>query len=252
MGPKIGYSLINRHNCDNHGQELEKQAETSHAELTGRLFLSQSGWLLLSVPNGLARGIFEALAVPGIELPEDFNAHISVMRPEDIAGRDISERGQSFNYRLHELVEISDPGDLSLSRVWALRVTSPQLKKLRISYGLSAEPMYPFHITVAIRKKYVLVRNSVSKNSSANLFERALSAQLYNPSWKRDSSVLKNIMNNLRQAQLRGVTMEEHRQAAERLKSTLQPQLGWKRLRDVTAGRRVSPLSPAEQFVFGN
>jgi hypothetical protein len=47
-----------------------------------------------------------------------------------------------------------------------LRVHSPELQELRRSYGLSSLPndgKFDFHITVAIRRKNVLGRNTVSK-----------------------------------------------------------------------------------------
>ena len=55
--------------------------------LSGVLYLSASGWLLLSVPNALVRGAFSALNEPGVELPlrdGKLNAHITVFRPEEI------------------------------------------------------------------------------------------------------------------------------------------------------------------------
>jgi hypothetical protein len=45
--------------------------------LRGRLYASSSGWLLLSVPNALARGAFDALNEPGVELPPRTSTPIS-------------------------------------------------------------------------------------------------------------------------------------------------------------------------------
>jgi hypothetical protein len=45
-----------------------KQASTNYP-LSGRLHLSKSGWLLLSVPNALVRGVFDALTAPGRNYP---------------------------------------------------------------------------------------------------------------------------------------------------------------------------------------
>jgi len=158
-----------------------KQASTNQP-LSGRLYLSKSGWLLLAVPNALVRGVFDALTAPGAELPtagamnlEDskadlLNAHISVMTADEVAsiGADkINERGHMFGYALGSLKELS-PGSDSLSKVWVLQVSAPSLAALRKSYGLS--PMLkgdePFHITVAVRRKNVLRNNSVSKGNA--------------------------------------------------------------------------------------
>jgi 8-oxo-dGTP pyrophosphatase MutT (NUDIX family) len=158
-----------------------KQASTNQP-LSGRLYLSKSGWLLLAVPNALVRGVFDALTAPGAELPtagamnlEDskadlLNAHISVMTADEVAsiGADkINERGHMFGYALGSLKELS-PGSDNLSKVWVLQVSAPSLAALRKSYGLS--PMLkgdePFHITVAVRRKNVLRNNSVSKGNT--------------------------------------------------------------------------------------
>jgi hypothetical protein len=156
-----------------------KQAATQHA-LAGRLYLAKSGWLLLSVPNALVRGLYDALVVPGAELPragvlnvpnvdgELLNAHISVMNADEVAsiGADkINERGHMFGYTLGTLKEISVRNVDGVSKVWALQVSSPGLSALRKSYGLSPLPNgdHPFHITVAVRRTKVLQDNAVRK-----------------------------------------------------------------------------------------
>jgi hypothetical protein len=147
--------------------------------LTGRLYVAKSGWLLLSVPNALVRGVFDAMTATGAELPtmsafngesadkELLNAHISVMTAEEVEqiGADkINERGHNFHYALGQIREFS-PRTETLSRVWAIQVASPELAALRKSYGLSALPNgdHPFHITVAVRRKNVLGQNEVAK-----------------------------------------------------------------------------------------
>jgi len=147
--------------------------------LTGRLYVSKSGWLLLSVPNALVRGVFDAMTATGAELPtmsafkgeaadkELLNAHISVMTAEEVEqiGADkINERGHHFHYALGQVREFSPKTD-ALSRVWAIQVASPELAALRKSYGLTPLPNgdHPFHITVAVRRKNVLAPNEVAK-----------------------------------------------------------------------------------------
>jgi hypothetical protein len=155
-----------------------KQAATNHL-LSGRLYLSKNGWLFLSVPNALVRGVYDALTAPGAELPTSgvwniegdkadlLNAHISVMTADEVnkIGPDkINERGHMFGYSMGALKEIEQPAN-HLSRVWAIQVSSPALSALRKSYGLSALPNgdHAFHITVAVRRKNVLRNNDVSR-----------------------------------------------------------------------------------------
>lgn len=130
--------------------------------LKGRLTLSRSGWLLLSVPNNIGNGLFQALSEHDIEQPlsessGQYNAHVSVMRPEEIesfGGPDqIKARGQMVGFNTGQVKEISNPGTWTeVSKCWVIEVNSPELMKIRRSHGLG-EPKYPFHITFAIRKK---------------------------------------------------------------------------------------------------
>lgn len=141
--------------------------------LRGRLVLSSSGWVLLEVPNAVVRGLFDALQEPGIELPlhsdQRLNAHISVIRPEELAtigNPKLSELGQFFSYTLGPLKTCVPAGWEDVARVWFVEVQSPELKQLRRSYGLTSLPnndKFQFHITVARRKKHVLQKNEISK-----------------------------------------------------------------------------------------
>jgi hypothetical protein len=152
--------------------------------LSGRLYVSKSGWLLLSVPNALVRGVFDAMTAPGAELPlagtmnvpdvkpDLLNAHISVMTAEEVSaiGADkINERGHHFRYALGPVKEITPKSIAGISRVWAIQVASPELAALRKSYGLT--PLlhgdHQFHITVAVRRAKVLGNNAVSKFDTA-------------------------------------------------------------------------------------
>ena len=161
-----------------------KQAATNYP-LAGRLYLAKSGWLLLSVPNALVRGVFDALTEPGAELPtagvfnvpnvkgDLVNAHISVMTADEVSsiGADkINERGHMFGYTLGGLKEIDVKNVDGVSKVWAVQVSSPALASLRKSYGLSALPNddHPFHITVAARRKGVLLDNGKSKGNETS------------------------------------------------------------------------------------
>jgi hypothetical protein len=173
------------------GQQLVKEADDPQTVycLTGRLYLSASGWLLLSVPNALARGAFEALDEPGIELPPDFSAHVSVARPSEVeqmgGGARVSERGKTFTYNLGPLKTVKPLGWSDVSRVWFLSVNSPELQAFRRSYGLPSLPTteggkeLPFHLTVAVRKKTVLNDNEVSKAAAMLTVDPELTRLLF-------------------------------------------------------------------------
>lgn len=136
--------------------------------LQGRLSLSSSGWLLLSVPNALGRGCFAALNELGVELPDgsEYNAHISVIRPEEIEQfggiEKFTERGKTFSYTLGPIRSVNPRGWEEVERCWFIEVRSPELEKLRKSYGLSPLPNndQPFHITFAIRHNNVLTSDT--------------------------------------------------------------------------------------------
>lgn len=153
--------------------------------MSGRLFLSGSGWLLLSVPNAFVHGVFQSLDEQGIELPprkssndpEDadsrLRAHISVMRPEEIEKHvgdpdKISERGKVFHYTTGAVKSFNPVGWDEMSKCWVVEVKSPELEKFRKSYGMTKLPQrgektLPFHITVAVRRKGVLLPNETRK-----------------------------------------------------------------------------------------
>ena len=158
------------------GQALAKLASDTEPaySLTGMLYLSPSGWLLLSVPNSLVRGVFDAMDESGVELPPAgadgrVNAHISVMRPEELerigGSSKITERGKRFRYRIKGLESVVPSGWKEMSKVFFLTVSSPELKTLRRSYGLTPLPKgdHEFHITVAVRRRHVLGNNDTSK-----------------------------------------------------------------------------------------
>ncbi len=161
------------------GRSMAKQAADGPEivyNLAGTLSLSKSGWLLLSVPNALVRGIFAAMDEPGIELPPyddtpgNLNAHISVMSKDDVAmigGPDrITERGKQFTYTLGRVYATEPDGWPNMEKVWYVKVHSPELQELRRSYGLSGRPRdgkYDFHVTVAVRRRGVLGRGDTAK-----------------------------------------------------------------------------------------
>ncbi len=150
------------------------EAVITHA-LAGKLFVSKSGWLLLSVPSALVRGAFDSLDEIGVELPThngQFQSHITVMNKselDDIGGLNkITERGHSFHYNLGPIKTVTPKSWDGISKVWFIECNSPELKELRRSYGLSALPNedHPYHISFAVKKKNVTRTNTVSKAAS--------------------------------------------------------------------------------------
>lgn len=170
--PAAHTALLFRLGCD-----LVKTADDPKLvyNLAGRLYLSDSGWLMLTVPNAMVRGVFAAMAEPGIELPPSgssgtLEAHISVMRPSDIesiGGPDkITERGKQFAYTLGRIYSVVPETWSEMRRVWYLQVFAPELQELRRSYGLTGLPndgKYDFHVTIGVLRKKVLGRNAAAK-----------------------------------------------------------------------------------------
>jgi hypothetical protein len=154
-----------------HGEahvHMAKFAEAPQTQwLSGRLVLTQTGWVLLEVPNALMRGCMAAINEPGIELPPKANAHISVMNKDDVESieGDISERGKEFKYTLGPVRSVKPKGWKDVSECWFVEVRSPELSALRRSYGLPSLPSgnHKFHITFAVRKKKVLTAAPVTK-----------------------------------------------------------------------------------------
>lgn len=156
--------------------DLDKPAVTYN--LAGTLHLGANGWLLLTVPNALVRGLFQAMREPGIELPPGpngtFNANIGVMSPAElthIGGADkITERGKQYHYTLGRLYAV-DPALPGIDRAWYVYTYSSELQELRKSYGLDPLPdagRRGFYVVVAVRRRGVLARNETSKSEGAS------------------------------------------------------------------------------------
>jgi hypothetical protein len=135
--------------------------------LAGRLYLSRSGWLLLSVPTALVRGVFDAVHRPGYELPEQTG--IPVMTPQEVArvgAQKITERGHQFVYRLAGLGSHT-PSTGYYAEVLRLRVAAPDLRRLRLGYGLDAFPQGAdgFFLPVACRRAGVWTGNAIKESA---------------------------------------------------------------------------------------
>lgn len=148
-------------------------------------------WGKLKIPNSFVRGLFDMIHEPGVELPpsgedgKQLNAHVSVFRPEEIeaiGGPDkITERGHHFRFTLGRIKHFTPIGWSEMSDCWVVRVHSPELERLRRSYGLTEIPMRGtkrlyFHITFGVRRRDVLSRNALRK--AASVFDVAWAYRL--------------------------------------------------------------------------
>jgi hypothetical protein len=137
------------------------------SKLVGRLVVSEGDkpWGYLQVPQALLRGLFLALNQPGKERP-DHRAHITVFTSDEIdrlgGPGAIEERGRDFEFSIGPVKAVNPVGWPEMSKVWFVTASSPALRKLRASYGLTplVKGGHPFHITFAVR------RTKMSKASS--------------------------------------------------------------------------------------
>ena len=244
---------------------LAKSSKAASAEyhLSGRLYLAKSGWLLLSVPNALVRGVFDAMSHAGAELPlagtlnvpnvdkDLLNAHITVMTAtelEQVGANKINERGHSFRYSLGPVKEIMPSNIDGVSKLWVIQISSPELSALRKSYGLSALPKdEPFHITVAVRRKNVLRENDISK------FDNMAAADENKPTFNHPSSrgELKAAAETVPQQRVRVVLPYKGKYLLETLNNPKWPQnLGKRRFigGGVEAGETPAQTAAREMF----
>jgi len=154
-------------------KDLEKRAAV---RLSGLLQATKTGHLIVGVPTALVRGVFDAMDEPGITLPTSVDggalrAGIVVMTPEELdsvggPGK-ITERGKQYFYQLGELVETPARNWPGISKCWHLEIRSPELGKLRRTYGLPTRLAGEnnFSIVVACRKSGVLAANATSKST---------------------------------------------------------------------------------------
>lgn len=167
-------------------KDLEKRAAV---RMSGLLQATNSGHLIVGVPTALVRGIFDAMDEPGISLPASVDggalrAGIVVMTPEELEAvggpGKITERGKQYPYQLGELVEAPARNWPGVSACWHLRIKSPELGKLRRTYGLPTKLTgdSDLSIVVACRKSGVLAANATSKST-----EQAADQRL--PDWTR-------------------------------------------------------------------
>lgn len=148
---------------------------SSPKPFSGKLILSKNGWLVLTVPSAMVRGMFDAIGELGFEIPKRRDgailSQIAVMSPEEIdsiGGPDkISERGHFFRYSISSVKKLDVDSIDGVSSVIAATVESPDLLRMRRSYGLKdpSSKFGKFAIIIALRRKGVLGNNDVSKST---------------------------------------------------------------------------------------
>ena len=158
------------------GKSPEKLASVS---LSGLLQLTKGGQLIVAVPASLSRGLFDSMNEIGITMPQKLEGSaarsgILVMTEDEVqaVGADkITERGKAYNYRLNDIVSLPARNWPGVSTCWHMRVTSPELSRLRISYGLPRKlnGRDDMSIVIACRKIGVMTENNVSKATSDSL-----------------------------------------------------------------------------------
>lgn len=194
------YELGHAVGCLHAADEKRASDATLSYSLRGKLYVSSSGWLLMQVPNDLGRGAFDALHEPGVVLPtrsstDRYNAHVSVMTAAEVAkigGPDaITERGHDVAYTLGPIKSVAPTTWDGVSMVWYITVRSPELEKIRKSYGLP--PLikdHDFHITFAVRRTNALRNNGVSKaanwQQAAKDTWNSIKTKMSDPNFQRD------------------------------------------------------------------
>lgn len=132
-------------------------------DLVGDLYLSHSGWVLLSVPNQVIKSLYDILHVEGADLPYHsdgtLTGHISVIRDDEMDQVDNLELyrflGQSYTYTLGPVRTVNPDGWDEMDQVWFVECDSPELEAVRQELGLTARPKnneFHFHITIAVRR----------------------------------------------------------------------------------------------------
>ena len=131
--------------------------------LKGTLKQTDEGFVYLNISNDVVHGLFKLIDEEGIEEPpydrgkyKKIGAHISVINGDEIKDKDldIKEIGEEFNFELGEFYSTKPDSWKEMERVWFVSVISPELEKLRESYGLSKKiNSHEFHFTCAVRRK---------------------------------------------------------------------------------------------------
>ncbi len=141
---------------ENQPQVIEKAAQL---ELKGVLKQKDNGYLYIDVSNDFIAKTLPLIEAPGKIAPprhyackKGIGAHISVMyENEQITNEiwEIKELGQEFTFTVKELRTVKLNNHNKVRKLWLIAISSPELEKLRESYGLSSLLKdRDFHITI--------------------------------------------------------------------------------------------------------
>ena len=142
---------------------LSENARKKMVDLKGTLKKAPDNFVYLNIPNNVINGLVLMLDYEGVEKPpydlKSFNrvgAHISVIGTreyEDHNLGEIKEIGQEFNFHFKGFKRVNPEGWDGMQQVYFMEVESPEIEKLRKSYGLSKLiDGHQFHITVGVKK----------------------------------------------------------------------------------------------------
>lgn len=135
---------------------IEKALQLEHK---GILKQKDNGYLYIEVSRDYIAQILPLIQAPGKLVPprhykskNGIGPHISVMyENEQIENEiwEIKELGQEFSFSILELRTVRLNKDGKMKKLWLLAVSSPELERLRESYGLSSKLKgHDFHITI--------------------------------------------------------------------------------------------------------
>lgn len=136
--------------------------EVGDLELVGSLYYDKQGdRITLSIPSYLIAGLFGAIGESGWQLPEKHvRSGITVIGETELdklgGPSIITERGKQFSYSIRPPKIVQLNGANGLEKACVLVVASPQLQKLRKSYGLSGPPEEgesKFYAVIAVKQQ---------------------------------------------------------------------------------------------------
>lgn len=132
--------------------------------MSGVLILGElpDPWILLKVSEDFKRSVFNANRTEEM-VYDDGDAHISVFDEDEVTqiGSDIKELGTPFSFTLKNICKVDPEGWDEMEAAWFVVVESPELEKLRSSYGLTPKlhDNHEFHITFAVKPKNKLEKS---------------------------------------------------------------------------------------------
>lgn len=140
-----------------------KQAKKTDTLFSAPLRKTKKGFYYLDIPQSFATGLFKMVADDKLdESPYKqksyggIGAHVSVISEEELdEGTVVKEIGENFEFSLLGSKCTNPDGWDEMKQVCFVEIDSPQIKEMRISYGLPKTYKakgHNFHITFAMEK----------------------------------------------------------------------------------------------------